>query len=118
MTAGPLTAPAAERNKGPILAVLERVLPASGLVLEVASGTGQHAVHFARHLAGLVWQPSDPDAEMRASIQAWIDQADVQNVRAPLDLDVRVVPWPIQQADAVVCINMIHIAPGKRRRTL
>jgi SAM-dependent methyltransferase len=111
VTAGTLTAPAAERNKGPILAVLERVLPASGLVLEIASGTGQHAVHFARHLAGLVWQPSDPDPEMRASIQAWIDQADVQNVRAPLDLDVRVVPWPIQQADAVVCINMTHIAP-------
>jgi len=107
----PLTAPAAERNKGPILTVLKRVLPARGLVLEIASGTGQHVVHFAQALPDLTWQPSDPDSELRASIRAWIAQTGVSNVRAPLDLDVCRQPWPIDAADAVVCINMIHIAP-------
>jgi len=80
-------------------------------VLEIASGTGQHVTHFARALTGLVWQPSDPDPEMRASIEGWINSADVQNVCAPLDLDVRREPWPVQRADALLCINMIHIAP-------
>ncbi len=105
------TAPAAERNKGPILAVLRRVLPESGLVLEIASGTGQHIVHFAGALPGLTWQPSDPDPQMRASIAAWVAEAGLPNVRPPLDLDVRSEAWPVERADAVVCINMIHIAP-------
>jgi hypothetical protein len=107
----PLTAPAAERNKGPILTVLEGVLPASGLVLEIASGTGQHVVHFARELPRLTWQPSDPDPDLRASIRAWIAQTGLSNVRAPLDLDVCRQPWPIEAADAAVCSNLIHIAP-------
>jgi SAM-dependent methyltransferase len=111
MPAIPLSAPAAERNKEPIAVVLERVLPRRGLVLEVASGTGQHVVHFARRLPGLVWQPSDADAEARASIEAWVATARLPNLRAPLELDVHCEPWPIRQADAVVCINMIHIAP-------
>jgi len=107
----PLTAPAAERNKGPILTVLKGVLPASGLVLEIASGTGQHVVHFAQGMPHLMWQPSDPDPELRASIRAWITQSGLSNVHVPLDLDVGRLPWPIEAADAVVCINMIHIAP-------
>jgi len=107
----PRLAPAAERNKGPILDVLARVLPRSGLVLEVASGTGQHAVHFAEALPELTWQPSDPDPSSRASIRGWIAERRLVNVRAPLDLDVLRPPWPIARADAMVCINMIHIAP-------
>ncbi|CAM3347187.1 DUF938 domain-containing protein [Cupriavidus taiwanensis] len=104
-------APATERNREPILAVLRQVLPASGTVLEIASGTGQHAVHFAAALPGIIWQPSDPDAAARASIAAWIAHAGVANVRAPLALDVCRQPWGIDAAAAVVCINMIHIAP-------
>ena len=107
----PLTSPAAERNKGPILTVLSRVLPAHGLVLEIASGTGQHVVHFAEAMPHLTWQPSDPDPELRASIRAWIAQTGVSNVQAPLDLDVCRQPWAVETADAMVCINMIHIAP-------
>ncbi|SOZ08958.1 DUF938 domain-containing protein [Cupriavidus taiwanensis] len=104
-------APATERNREPILAVLRQVLPARGTVLEIASGTGQHAVHFAAALPGITWQPSDPDAAARASIAAWIAHAGVANVRAPLALDVCRQPWGIDAAAAVVCINMIHIAP-------
>ena len=107
----PLTTPAAERNKGPILTVLKRVLPTRGLVLEIASRTGQHIVHFAQCMPHLTWQPSDPDPELRSSIRAWIAQTGVSNARAPLELDVRRQPWPVDAADAVVCINMIHIAP-------
>lgn len=103
-----LTAPAAERNKEPILGVLRRVLPRSGLVLEIASGTGQHVAHFAKALPGLEWQPSDPDPESRASVRTWTEE--LANVRAPLDLDVR-RPWPVERAQAVISINMIHIAP-------
>ena len=105
------TAPAAERNKEPILRVLRRVLPDSGLVLEIASGTGQHVVHFAQALPSLEWQPSDPDPEARSSIAGWTAHYQVPNVRPPLDLDVSREIWPIQQADAVLCINMIHISP-------
>ena len=105
------TAPAAERNKGPILAVLRRVLPESGLVLEIASGTGQHVVHFAGALPRLTWQPSDPDPQMRASIAAWVADVALPNLRPPLDLDVCSEAWPVERADAVMCINTIHIAP-------
>ncbi|NOV24870.1 DUF938 domain-containing protein [Cupriavidus necator] len=104
-------APATDRNREPILAVLRQVLPARGTVLEIASGTGQHAVHFAAALPGLTWQPSDPDEAARASIAAWTAHAGLANVRAPLALDVCRQPWGIDAADAVVCINMIHIAP-------
>lgn len=108
---GPRCAPAAERNKEPILAVLVRELPAVGDVLEIASGTGQHAAHFARALPRLTWQPSDPDPQARASIGAWADAAKLGNLRAPLALDVHRHPWPVSGVDAVVCINMLHIAP-------
>src|SRR5262245_17571049 len=100
---------ATQRNRVPILDVLRRVLPTDALVLEVASGTGEHALFFAQSLPGIRWQPSDVDAAARASIAAWC--VDVPNVRAPLALDVTEEVWPIDGADAVVCINMIHIAP-------
>ncbi|WP_322055019.1 DUF938 domain-containing protein [Paraburkholderia bannensis] len=106
-----LTAPAAARNAAPILDVLRTALPARGTVLEIASGTGQHAVHFAAALPGIDWQPSDADPRARASIDAWRKHASLANLRAPLDLDVRSEPWPIESVDAIVCINMIHIAP-------
>ncbi|MCY1213115.1 hypothetical protein D9M68_507320 [compost metagenome] len=104
-------APATERNREPILALLRKVLPASGTVLEIASGTGQHAVHFAAAFPGLTWQPSDPDSAARESIAAWTAHAGLTNVRAPLDLDVCRQPWGIDAADAMVCINMLHISP-------
>ncbi|WP_207481131.1 DUF938 domain-containing protein [Arenibaculum pallidiluteum] len=102
-------APATERNRDPILSVLRQVLPASGLVLEVASGTGQHAAFLAAALPGLVWQPSDRDPELRASIAAW--SAGLPNLLAPLEIDATRRPWPVARADAVFCANMIHIAP-------
>ena len=101
----------AERNKGPILDVLARVLPKRGVVLEVASGTGQHVIHFARALSGLTWQPSDPDPELCESIARHAGEEKLANVNAPVELDVIRLPWPLQTADAVVCINMIHVAP-------
>ena len=104
-------APAAERNREPIAAVLSEELPATGLVLEVASGTGEHAVHFARTYPRLAWQPSDPDAQSRASIDAWRADAELANLLEPIALDASAPPWPIAQADAVVCINMVHISP-------
>lgn len=104
-------APAAERNAEPIRAVLARALPPAGLVLEVASGTGQHAVHMARAFPQLTWQPSDPDPLARASIAAWREEAGLDNLLPALALDAAAEDWPIAAADAVVCINMIHIAP-------
>src|SRR6185312_14580529 len=101
----------AERNKDPILAVLARVLPKRGVVLEIASGTGQHVLHFAKALPGLTWQPSDPDPELRESIAQRAKEQQLPNVNRPIDLDVTRLPWPLQAADAVLCINMIHVAP-------
>ncbi len=104
-------AESSERNKGPILDVLKRVLPETGLVLEIGSGTGGHAAHFAPRLPGLVWQPTDPDPEMRASIGAWVAETNAPNLRPPMDLDVTGEAWPITEAQAVFSANMIHIAP-------
>ncbi len=108
-----LYAPAALRNRDPILAVLRRVLPASGLVLEVASGSGEHALYFARALPGLRFQPTDPDPSAVASCAAWkaSDGADTPNLLPPLMLDAQGTGWPVERADALLCINMIHIAP-------
>ena len=108
---GRWVAPAAERNKGPILEVLQRVLPPRGLALEIGSGTGQHVVHFAKALSQLSWQPSDPDADNRQSIALWSRLEALGNVKPPLTLDVRVRPWPIDAADAIVCINVVHVSP-------
>lgn len=104
-------APAAARNRDPILDVLRQHLPAKGLVLEIASGSGEHVVHFAEALPGLVFQPSDPDDVARASIDAWASASGLANVRPALALDATANPWPIERADAIVCLNMIHIAP-------
>jgi SAM-dependent methyltransferase len=101
----------AERNKGPILTLLGRILPRTGLVLEIGSGTGQHVAHFAKALPELTWQPSEPDAAFRESIRSWVKLENLGNVRAPVDLDVGRFPWPVTHADAVLCINMIHVAP-------
>jgi len=108
---GKWSIPAAERNKDPILGVLARVLPSRGLVLEIASGTGQHVMHFAKALPDLTWQPSDSDAELRESVGLRIQEERRANVNWPIDLDVTKVPWPLQTADAVVAINLIHVAP-------
>lgn len=104
-------APATERNREPILAILRDALPASGTVLEVASGTGEHAIHFARALPDLVFQPSDPDLDALASIRAWAEAAKLPNIRPPLLLDAAAPDWPIAAADAMLCINMVHISP-------
>ncbi len=104
-------APATARNREPILEVLRAALPASGTVLEVASGSGEHAVHFAGHLPHLTFQPSDPSEAALASIAAWIDAAGLGNVRPPVRLDAAQQPWPIESADAILCSNMIHISP-------
>jgi hypothetical protein len=105
------SSPAAERNKAPILAMLEQVLPEAGVVLEIASGTGQHAVHFAAALPALQWQPSEADLTLVAALEARCDAAALGNVRKPLVIDVRRPPWSLEGVAAVVCINMIHIAP-------
>jgi SAM-dependent methyltransferase len=103
--------PAAERNKTPILEVLGRVLPPTGTLLEIASGTGQHAAHFAEHLSGWVIQPSDIDSENLESIEAWVADARLPNLRRPFRLDVLAADWGVGLVDAVYCANMIHIAP-------
>ena len=104
-------APATARNRQPILDVLRSRLPAEGIVLEIASGSGEHIVHFAEALPDLVFQPSDPSAEARASIDDWVQTQRLGNVRAALALDAAGDAWPIERADAVLCCNMIHIAP-------
>jgi hypothetical protein len=104
-------APATARNRDPILGVLAPLLPESGLVLEVASGTGEHVVHFAPARPDLVWQPSDPSPEARDSIAAWVVAEGLSNVRAPLALDAASADWPVAHIDAAVCINMLHISP-------
>lgn len=106
-------APAAERNKGPLLEVLRRVLPARGLVLEIAGGSGQHAAHFAAALPGLVWQPSDVSDAALASLEAHARDAALPNLLPPLRIDASRPGWEraAPAADAIVCINMIHAAP-------
>jgi SAM-dependent methyltransferase len=104
-------APATERNREPILAVLSRILPPSGLVLEVSSGTGEHAAFFAAALPHLAWQPTDRDERALASIAAHREVAALGNLLPPLMLDASSPDWPVARADAVACINMIHIAP-------
>ena len=104
-------APSAARNRDPIARVLAEELPTSGTVLEIASGSGEHVVHFAATFPQLHWQPSDPSEEARASIAAWSADAGLANVAAPLALDAAADTWPQVLADAIVCINMAHISP-------
>jgi SAM-dependent methyltransferase len=103
--------PAPERNKDAILAVLARVLPPRGELLEVASGSGQHAAYFARELPALTFQPSDVDPENLASIRAWVREARLPNLREPLALNVLADDWGVGSVDALFNANMIHIAP-------
>jgi hypothetical protein len=105
------SSPAVLRNREPIVAILRDILPSSGKVIEVASGSGEHIVHFATTFADLLWQPSDPSAEARASIAAWIAEERLSNILPPLDLDAMAADWPIDQADAMMTINMVHISP-------
>lgn len=103
-------APATARNSGPIAAVLESELPPSGTVLEIASGSGEHAVFFARRFPHLSWQPSDREPDALASIAAWREEGHTANLLPPIELDASSPPWPIERADAVVCVNMVHIS--------
>lgn len=104
-------APAAARNRQPILDVLQPRLPSQGLVLEIASGTGEHIVHYAAARPELTFQPSDPDVDARASVDDWVRTLGLANVRPALEIDVTARTWPVERADAVLCCNMIHIAP-------
>ncbi len=113
-----LFAPSTARNRGPILDVLRNVLPAKGVALEIASGAGEHVTFFAQHLPGLTFCPSDPNAEARESISAWIASTRLANVDAPLALNVEEFPWPISAADAIICINMTHISPWSATEAL
>jgi len=107
-----LSSAAAERNRQPILEVLQRVLPPRGEALEIASGSGQHVLHFAAAMPGWTWQPSDTDPAALASIAAWCRDAQLTNVRPPLALDVMAPTWPLDGAvDAIFCANLLHIAP-------
>jgi hypothetical protein len=105
------SAPAALRNRKPIAEVLSDWLPASGLVLEIASGTGEHAVYFAKRFPELTWQPSDVHPDALASIAAWRDAAGLPNLHAPIIVDASAAEWPLDHADAMLNINMVHISP-------
>lgn len=104
-------APATLRNRDVIADVLADVLPTSGAVLEIASGTGEHIVHFAQRFPELTWQPTDYSDASLPSIRSWVAEAGVSNVLPPLKLDASAPEWPVDQADAILCINMIHISP-------
>jgi len=118
MTSHRLQYPATQRNRDAILDVLRGVFPPSGLVLEIASGSGEHIVHFANALPSLTFQPSDPEDAARLSIAAWTAETGLSNIRPALAIDVRREPWPIAQADAMLCINMIHISPWEATTAL
>jgi hypothetical protein len=105
------SAPHVARNAAPIAEVLRAVLPERGLVLEVASGSGEHALHFARTFPNLLWQPSDPEPAALRSIEAWRADAGLFNLLPPVGLDARAAEWPVAQADSILCINMVHISP-------
>ena len=104
-------APATLRNRDFILGILRDVLPTKGVILEVASGSGEHVVYFARNLPSLVFQPSDREPEALQSVAAWVKATRVTNVRAPMVLDASQSRWPIASADGIICINMVHISP-------
>lgn len=111
-----LFAPATVRNRASILELLREVLPPTGRILEVAAGTGEHACYFGAQFPGLEWVPSDPEPAALLSIEAWTRHTGVTNVVAPVELDVHTLAWP--KADAVICINMIHIAPWSAAEAL
>ena len=111
--------PAAERNKEPILGVLETVLPSEGTVLEIASGTGQHVCYFAQALPRIRWQPTEPDDASREAMSIRIGESGLGNVATPVGLDVSHPHWPVaDRYDAILCINMIHISPWSATEAL
>ncbi len=110
---GTLTSPSVERNREPILTLLRRRLPQTGTVLEIASGTGEHAVHFAAALPHLQWQPTDYDELALGSIASHRAASGLSNLLAPLMLDATAPEWPMERADAIVAINMIHVSPWR-----
>jgi len=112
------TSPSAARNSAPIADVLAKELPETGLVLEVASGTGEHAVFMAARFPALQWQPTDRDPAALDSIASWVRQAGHANLAAPLELDAKEGNWPVVQADALLCINMVHISPWEATQGL
>ena len=105
------SAPAAQRNRDPIAEVLAEWLPERGVVLEIASGTGEQAGHFAERAPGLEWHPSDVHADALGSIRAWRDDSGLSNIREPIVVDASSADWPVERADAVLSINMVHISP-------
>ena len=105
------SAPHVARTAVPIATVLGEILPECGLVLELASGSGEHSLHFAQTFPQLLWQPSDPEPAALRSIEAWRAESGLFNLLPPVSLDVRAATWPVAQADAIICINMIHISP-------
>ncbi len=113
-----LTSPSVARNRDPILSVLRRVLPPTGQVLEIASGTGEHAVHFAAALPHLTWQPTDREEQALRSIAAHRAAADLPNLLVPLVLDAAGPEWPVEWADAIIAINMVHISPWRSTQGL
>ncbi len=104
-------APATQRNRDPIVSVLRDVLPDVGQIVEIASGTGEHVVHFAAYFPRLTWQPTDFDPAGLTSIAAWVTESRLPNIAPVVLLDAAVSPWPVQRADGIVCINMVHISP-------
>ncbi len=104
-------APAASRNRGPIADVVLPRLAQGARVLEIGSGTGEHVIHLAALRPDTIWQPSDPDPACRESIAAWTAHTGLANIAPPVDLDVRTAPWPVAEADFILCCNLIHIAP-------
>jgi SAM-dependent methyltransferase len=103
--------PSAQRNREPIASVLADWLADSGLVLEVASGTGEHSAYFAERFPGFIWQPSDPDPDALTSIEAWRADSGLANLREPMILDAAAPTWPVDSADVLLNINMVHISP-------
>jgi hypothetical protein len=106
------TAPLARANRELLVTAVRAIAPVRGLALELGSGTGEHALALARALPGLVWQPSDPDPTARASISAWRDEAGLENLLPPLDLDLLAPAWRRVAADLLLCVNVLHVAPS------
>ncbi|WP_201861407.1 DUF938 domain-containing protein [Microvirga soli] len=115
---GALTSPSVARNRGPILTILQQILPQAGMVLEIASGTGEHAVHFAAALPRLTWQPTDQDEQALNSIAAHRAASGLPNLLSPLRLDASAPDWSVERADAVMAINMVHISPWQATQGL